>query len=59
MIQLPIKHYCKNCPEFEPDVDKVEICKGYDVMYQTDIRCKHRERCAELVDLLIKEIRYG
>ena len=39
---ITYKALLQNCPEFEPDVDKVEICKGYDVMYQTDIRCKHR-----------------
>lgn len=55
MIQLSIREYCHGCPEFEPDVDKLEIWKGYDVTYQTDIRCKYRERCIEIVNYLRKE----
>lgn len=58
MISLHIKDYCHNCPEFDPDVEKDTIYSENYLMgkrtthTQTDIYCKHRDRCASMVEFL-------
>ena len=58
MIKLLVKDYCHNCPEFEPHFSKTEWygdtswCRT-----DTDITCKHAERCKEIKRYLEKEIK--
>ena len=56
MIKLDIEEYCHNCPDFEADVDKIEISTPHktfdplvvkeDITYETVIKCKNRKRCS-------------
>lgn len=58
MIRLYVQNYCHDCPEFEPDVEKDTIYSENYLMgkrtthTQTDIYCKHRDRCASMVEFL-------
>lgn len=59
MISLLVKDYCHDCPEFEADVEKLnfvtnDLCR-YDtenILTNTHIGCKHRVRCAGMVEYL-------
>lgn len=61
MISLYVKDYCHNCPEFEPDVEKDTIYSENYLMgkrtthTQTDIYCKHRDRCESMIKFLKEE----
>lgn len=51
MIKLEIEDYCKECPDFNEDVQKPD--KYYAdgevfIVGDTVIRCEHRERCERL-----------
>lgn len=47
MIELIIEQYCKNCPDFEPDVVKETYADGFrgEVRTQTTIKCINYDRC--------------
>lgn len=55
MIQLKVEEYCHGCSEFEPDVQKVAF-PYHDVgyVYDFNVRCEHREKCAALKRYLEK-----
>lgn len=57
MIRLAVWEYCHDCPEFEPDVDKLEVQKGYYMTRRTNVYCKHQERCLGIVNYLREELR--
>lgn len=62
MIELRVKEYCHNCPDFEADVDKDILTMTSDDPYQfnsinkkivrTTVLCKHRYRCESVKDYL-------
>lgn len=58
MIKLYVQNYCHDCPEFEPDVKKDTIYSENYLMgkrtprTQTAIYCKHRDRCASMIEFL-------
>lgn len=59
MISLVVKDYCYDCPEFEPDVEKLHFVSSELAMNgiekevtQTHIGCTHSVRCAGMVEYL-------
>lgn len=46
-MELRVKDYCAFCPDFEADVDKVDITVLADQTQKvlTTIRCEHAEKC--------------
>jgi hypothetical protein len=56
MIELQVKDYSQNCPEFEPHIRKVS---GYanDVIIhsETTISCKYALKCERMRDYIKKE----
>lgn len=63
VIKLDVDEWCKDCPEFEPDVEKDTETNEYFDFYDrigtirmtrtdTTITCKHRLRCQSMVDYL-------
>lgn len=58
MIKLFVEDYCHNCPDFDPYVSKTELeCDMGRYCTNTDITCKHAERCEEIKKYLEKEIK--
>ena len=59
MIFLKIEDYCENCPDFEADVEKMpgifSNSKTMDVVNDTYIKCKNRNRCRVISNYLEKE----
>ena len=51
-INLDVKSYCHDCPEFEAVIDKSEGRDIFDNLYgvTTTICCKHKERCENIYD---------
>ena len=49
---LPCKDYCAFCPDFEADVDKVDITVLADRTQRalTTIRCEHAEKCERIYE---------
>lgn len=46
MIELKIKDYCQDCPEFDVDIDeylRIDGCAKH-----TLIRCKHEKKCLSI-----------
>jgi hypothetical protein len=63
MIKLYVEGYCQNCPDFEPEVEKLEH-DSYSVEYnehvcccETVITCKYRDRCRQQIQYLKNERR--
>ena len=58
MIKLELKDYCHNCIGFEADVKSPSLLfgAGDKLIDYTDtiIRCKHRERCANVVKYVME-----
>ena len=54
MIKLSIEPYCENCADFEPEASKaVGLCSHAGKRERSMIvRCKHHNRCADMVDYL-------
>ena len=59
MINLLVKDYCYDCPEFEADVEKETFVTNdlccYDTektVTNTNIGCEHAVRCAGMVEYL-------
>ena len=46
MIKLEVERYCQECPKFEPA--KKEIFYAGNRVYETVVRCKHKEMCEEI-----------
>ena len=49
-MELRVKDYCAFCPDFEADVDKVDITVLADRTQRalTTIRCEHAEKCERI-----------
>lgn len=49
-MELRVKDYCAFCPDFEVDVDKVDITVLADQTQKvlTTIRCEHAEKCERI-----------
>lgn len=49
-IDLRVKEYCAFCPDFEADVEKVDITVMMDKTQKalTTIKCEHAERCERI-----------
>lgn len=43
MIYLDVEPYCKDCPNFEPDITKNSIRGAFTC--DTRIRCEHQRKC--------------
>lgn len=61
-IKLEVQPYCSACLDFEPDVTKPERVNLYSrdvpvygTLGDTIIRCKHANRCANLVRYLNRQ----
>lgn len=61
-IRLDIQPYCSSCLDFEPDVTKPERATlysydgpVYNTISDTIIRCKHANRCSNLVRYLNRQ----
>ncbi len=56
-IDLRVKEYCAFCPDFEADVEKVDITVMMDKTQKvlTTIRCENAEKCERLYER-IKEV---
>lgn len=46
MIRFEIEEYCQECSKFEPI--KEEIFHANNRVYETVIRCEHKEMCEEI-----------
>ena len=55
MIILDVDAYCASCGEFEPDIEKLLLEEPMRDIYETFIRCKHRQKCRELIEYLREE----
>lgn len=57
MIRLVIDDYCSKCPDFEPNVDKMqyEDIRGDFLRTDTTITCENRNRCRCIYERLKKE----
>lgn len=53
-MELRIESYCAFCPNFEPDVEKVDITVAMDKTQRmlTTIRCDKRQVCEQLHERL-------
>ena len=53
MVYTEFEKYCENCDELEPEVDK-SVSKNIngEKIVNSTIRCKHRQRCKSIMDLL-------
>lgn len=49
-FQLMLQNYCSYCPNFEPEVDKVDCTLLGDSASKTmnNIRCQHEAKCANI-----------
>lgn len=54
MIELKLKQYCADCPDFEPDVKRslLSYVGNQYTKANTTIYCKHRDRCNYIVGFL-------
>ena len=56
MIHLEVNEYCEKCPDFEADVEKRKVISRYNREHlDTVIRCKHRERCQNMINYLAEK----
>lgn len=58
MIRLEVKDYCHDCVDFEADVEgPTKLYSVDDIVAWTDtiVRCKHRNRCANIVKYVVEE----
>lgn len=51
-MDFRVKDYCAFCPDFEPDVEKVDITVMMDKTQKvlTIIRCEHAEKCERMYE---------
>lgn len=55
--ELFLKDYCSYCPNFEPEVEKIDVTSfGEATRYMNNIRCKNRRKCARIADNLYNRI---
>lgn len=56
-FELRLKDYCSFCPDFEPDVDKVDITVMTDKTPKslTTIRCENVGKCERIYERITKE----
>lgn len=67
MIRFEKEKWCENCPEFEPNVEKQNLYSDdYCIngnfrkkIVDTVITCKHRDRCQDMINYLIRAFRNG
>lgn len=56
MIRLEVKDICHNCPNFEPEVDKLTLYGDDQVIVnETIIFCGNRELCNHIREYLNKK----
>lgn len=56
MIELQVKDYCQNCPDFEPTVDKELSYADNKVVYSLmTVCCKNASRCERIYKHIKKE----
>ena len=46
MIELKIEDYCQDCPEFKAEINESVVIDRS--IKQTQIRCKHEDRCLSI-----------
>ena len=54
-IFVEVEDYCENCPDFLPDVHKLDMAEwtcGDIIKHDTTIKCIHRHRCRKMVAYL-------
>lgn len=61
MIELKVKEYCQNCPDFAAKVSVREIDAGAMTsplkLYDTTVTCSHAKRCEGMVRFLDKTLK--
>ena len=60
MIKIEVKPYCGRCTEFEADTqDLTIIYANQSIVEQIDtiVKCKHRVRCAYIVEFIKGELK--
>lgn len=56
MIELQVKDYCQNCPDFEPTVHKELSYADDEVIYSLmTVCCKYTSRCERIYKYIKKE----
>ena len=56
MIELDVKGYCHNCPDFEAHVEKL-YCDDRAII--TTVTCKYAERCERIENHIKDEMKKG
>lgn len=49
-IKVNVESYCHECAEFEPEVTKSSYDFPFGKVYDTQIRCKHCDRCRAMYE---------
>jgi hypothetical protein len=61
MIELKVKEYCQNCPDFAAKVSVREHDSGDMInpikLYDTTVTCSHAKRCEGMVRFLDKTLK--
>lgn len=52
MIKLEVEEYCNECPNFEPEVAKINIDGFFKVVCNTNIFCEHRHKCNNIAEYM-------
>ena len=57
-FNLLLNDYCSYCPNFEPEVEKIDVTSfGEATRYMNNIRCKNRRKCDRIAENLRERIK--
>lgn len=56
---LLLQDFCAYCPDFEPEVEKIDgtIWGDGGRQFQNNIRCRNRQRCAKIAENLERRLK--
>lgn len=56
-FELFLEDYCSYCPNFEPEIDKIDVTRlGEAARYINNIKCVHEEMCERIAENLENKI---
>lgn len=57
--KLLLQDFCKYCPDFEPEVEMIDLTSFIDGATRAchNIRCKNRKRCARIAENIARQVR--
>lgn len=56
-FELLLQDFCSYCPNFEPEVEKIDITSfGEETRYINNIHCVNRRKCARIAENLENRI---